>query len=211
MHILIGTKNAYKVREMTYFLDGIPCLIIHPYSDLGCTVKVEEDQDSLMGNAKKKAREISKATNYYVLASDGGVDIPGLGDKWDILKNQRTVGENSTDIEKVNKLLQLMDGLQGEDRKAEYHLALALALNGKIVFTTEGVTDRGYIVDTFPKGDIPLYQWMGHIWYYPELKKTYTTLNDFESSQVRRVADKIKGEIQKAVMKIRSHDLGARK
>ena len=202
MDILIGTKNAYKAAEMTYFLSGIPNIIIHPYSDLGCTVKVEEDQDSLMGNAKKKAQEISRATDYYVLTSDGGVDIPGLGNKWDILRNQRTVGEDKTDIEKANKLLALMTGLQGEDRRVEYHLALALALKGKIVFSTESITDKGYIVKDFPKGKIPLYLWMGHIWYYPKFKKTYNTLNEFELSEVRKVADTIKRDLQNAVIKI---------
>ena len=55
--------------------------------DSDINIEVEEDGLSLSENAQQKAVEISKYTNMYVLASDGGVDIPSLGDKWDILRN----------------------------------------------------------------------------------------------------------------------------
>lgn len=134
MDILIGTRNAYKKGEMIWFLGKNLKLNIHSLDELSINVKVEENESSLIKNAKKKAKEFSKLTDYYVLASDGGINIPGLGNKWDILKNQRTVGENNSDLVKAKFLLNLMKDLKGEERKVIYHLALALAKNGKVIW-----------------------------------------------------------------------------
>jgi len=68
--------------------------------------------------------------DWYVLASDGGVDIPGLGKKWDILRNQRIVGENNTDLKKAEKLLDLMKDLKGE-KKSRLSFSAGFSQKGK--------------------------------------------------------------------------------
>lgn len=88
MDILIGTKNPYKSAEMVSFFKGLKNIKIHYLDELKENIKVNEDQNSLKGNAIKKATEISNHTDYFVLTSDGGVNIPGLENKWDLLKNQ---------------------------------------------------------------------------------------------------------------------------
>ena len=203
MEILIGTKNPYKAGVMKYMLSDIDNLKIYLLKDSDINIEVEEDGLSLSENAQKKAVEISKYTDMYVLASDGGVDIPSLGDKWDILRNQRIVGHDNDDLIKVSKVLDLMRGINGEDRKVEYHLALALALRGKIVATLEDVTDRGYIVETMPEGNIPLGMWMGYIWYYPKFGKTFTQLSDTELKEVNIQGDILKENLKKLIQNIR--------
>ena len=163
MNLLIGTRNQYKATEMVSFLEGLKNIKIHYLDEIVEKIIVEENQDTLEANARKKALEISKYTDWYVLSSDGGVDIPGLGNKWDIMKNQRTVGETKTDKEKVDFLISLMSGLKGEDRKCTYRLALALAKNGNPLWTFEDVTDVGYIIEKQQNTDIPPYRWMGHV------------------------------------------------
>ncbi len=202
MNILIGTKNAYKATEMAQFLTNIPNLKILYLKNFNFKINVKEDQLTLKENAKKKAKAISKLGNWHVLTSDGGVNIPGLGKRWDILRNQRTVGENKTDLEKANKLLSLMKGLEGEKRRAHYYLALALAQNGKVYWSTQGITDRGYIAKKLPSKKIPPYRWMGHIWYYPQFKKTFNHLNDSEKEKIREVGQKIKNELRERIEKI---------
>jgi XTP/dITP diphosphohydrolase len=200
MKVLIGTKNPYKAGVMEYILKDLPNIQIYFLKDTDIDVDVEEDGDTLIDNARKKAVEISKHTDMYVLTSDGGVDIPGLKDKWDILRNQRIVGHDNSDDVKVRKVLDLMTGLKGEARKAEYHLALSLAKNGEIIETFEDITDRGYIVENLPKGDIPYGMWMGHIWYYPKFNKTLTQLDNREVAKVNELLDGLKKEI-KTVLK----------
>jgi len=202
MDILIGTKNQYKVTEMARFLDGLPGINVHFWKELSLEVKVEEDQLTLLKNAEKKAVEISKLTDWYVLASDGGVDIPGLGKKWDILRNQRIVGEDKTDIEKAEKLLSLMKGLKGEKRKTIYQLALALAKNGNLVWSAERIIDRGYIAEQFPDRAIPEYRWMGHLWYYPQFQKVFNKLSREEKETVRKQAIGLKKDLRTVIEEI---------
>lgn len=202
MDILIGTKNPYKVEEMISLLNGIKNIKIHYLDEIKNKPIIEEDQASLKGNAEKKAIEISKHTNYFVLASDGGVDIPGLGKKWDIMKNQRTVGENKTDQEKVTVLINLMMGLKGENRKCIYHLGLALAKQGKLIWSFEDIYDSGYIIEKPSESEIPMGRWMGFVWFYPQFQKVYTDLNQQELIKIRKNGIKIKEYLRKAIKKV---------
>lgn len=196
MNILIGTKNPYKVSVMEYMLDGIGDVKVHLLKDFDINVEVEEDGISLVENAQKKALEISKHTNMYVLTSDGGVDIPSLGDRWDLLRNQRIVGHDNDDLTKAMKVLDLMKDIKGDGRKVEYHLALALAKEGKILGTLEEITDRGYIVEVLPEGNISSGMWMGHIWYYPKFGKTLTQLENGELDEVNSQGDVLKSRLR---------------
>jgi len=202
MDVLIGTKNQYKVTEMVHLLGNLPGVNIHFWKELDLEIKVEENQPTLIKNAEKKAIEISRLTDWYVLASDGGVDIPGLGKKWDILRNQRIVGEDKTDIEKAEKLLSLMKGLKGEKRKAIYRLALALAKNGNLIWSIEQISDRGYITEQLPDRAIPEYRWMGHLWYYPQFQKVFNKLSEEEKETVRKQAKELKRNLRIAVKEI---------
>lgn len=202
MDILIGTKNRYKATEIISLLGKLSGVKAHIWEELGLEIKVEENQPTLKKNAEKKAFEISKLTDWYVLASDGGVDIPGLGKKWDILRNQRIVGEDKTDLEKAEKLLSLMKNLKGERRKASYCLALALAKKGKLIWSTEQITDKGFIAEKLSDRKIPPYRWMGHLWYYPQYKKVFNQLSEKEKREVRKQGAELKISLRKTIKKI---------
>ncbi len=177
MKILIGTKNAYKVGEMEYLISDIKGVEVMFLKDVDLDIHVEEDQPSLLGNAQKKAREISIHFEDYVLCSDGGMDIPGLGKKWDVLRNQRIVGEHKTDLEKANTLLNLMNGLKGSERKAEYRFALAIGLKGEVLWSEEEVTEKGFIAEKLLDENIPEFKWMGQVLYFPEYERIHNNLS----------------------------------
>lgn len=202
MDILIGTRNQYKLTEMVNFLKGLDEIKIHYLDEINDQIKVEEDQDSLEGNANKKAMEISKHTDYFVLTSDGGVDIPGLGNKWDILRNQRIVGENNSDQEKVEVLINLMKGLKGEKRKCTYYLALSLAKNGKLIWCFKDIYDTGYIIKKPDNSAIPTHRWMGHVWYYPQYQRVFNQLNEIEINKVRQQGNNIKENLHQCLKKL---------
>lgn len=202
MDILIGTKNAYKAAEMASFMKNIPGVRIRLWEELGLEIKVEENQPTLRQNAEKKAIEISGFTEWYVLASDGGVDIPGLENKWNVLRNQRIVGEDKTDLEKAEILLGLMKDLVGKKREASYSLALALAKNRKLIWSAEQITDRGLISNKLFNKEIPSYRWMGHLWYYPQYQKVFNELNEDEKEEIRRQGVEIKKDLKKTIKAI---------
>ncbi len=202
MNILIGTRNPYKAGEMEYMLKDIPNVEMYFLKDTDINLDIEEDGKTLIENAEKKAIEISKYTDMYVLTSDGGVDIPGLGDKWDILKNQRIVGHDKTDLEKANELLSLMVNLKGEQRRVEYHLAIAFAFEGKILWSGEDITDRGYITEKLVDENIPSGFWMGHVWYYPQFNNVSTRITKEEQIINRSLEENIKKRLQKYITSI---------
>lgn len=201
MDLLIGTKNHFKIEEMMWYLKGIPGTVIHQMEEINQLIQVEENGKSLLENAQKKAREISKHTNWYVFASDAGVDIPGLGNKWDILRNQRIIGEEKNDSEKVAALIQLMKDLKGEERKCEWHIALALAKSGEVFWSTEKVCGSGYILENSPDGYIPPSTWVGHVWYYPDLGKTHNQLTEEEKNR-KDLQLPMKEDLQRTIRKI---------
>jgi len=197
MDILIGTKNAYKVGEMIFLLEGLENTKIHFLKDQDFDIEVKEDGKSLKENAEKKAIEISKKTNFLTLASDAGVDIPALGEKWNFLKSQRMVGQEKSDLEKVKTLLKMMEGLEGEERKIENYLALALAKNGKLLWVDEDITEKGYVSETLIDENIPENRWLGHIWFYCEFDKVFNKLNDVELKKIREQSKNLKKSLQK--------------
>ena len=202
MDILIGTKNRAKAAEMKYLLSGLAGVKIRDFGELEQSIKIEEDQSTLKANAEKKAIEISKLTDWYVLASDGGVAIPSLGKKWDILRNQRIVGEKKTDLEKAEKFLRLMKDLKGDKRKARFETGLALAKNGKLLWSTQDVASQAYILERLPDKNIPLHGWMSHLWFYPEFEKTDNQLNIQEKNEIRKQMDRLKQGLEKFLKKI---------
>ncbi len=202
MDILIGTKNDYKADEMLYYLDGVEGINIHFLKDQSIDVDVLEDENTLEENAQKKAIEISKKTDFFVLASDGGVDIPALGEDWDFLKNQRIIGEKRNDVQKAEKLLKMMKGLKGEERKVVFHHALALAKTGKVLWSDQKITETGYIADELPDKNIPKSKWLSHIWYYPEFGKVFNKLDEFELEKVREQSKLLKKGLHKKVAEL---------
>ncbi|MBU2214251.1 hypothetical protein KJ996_06495, partial [Patescibacteria group bacterium] len=96
----------------------------------------------------------------------------------------------------------LMKDLKGEERKVIYHLALALAKNGKVIWSKEEITDKGFIAKDLIDNNIPKYRWMGHIWYYPKHKKVFNQLNKNELADVRKEGKKLQISLQKQLEKI---------
>lgn len=202
MNILIATKNAYKIDEMVYLLEGIEDLKIHLLENQNINIQVKEEGKTLKENAQRKAREISKETDFFTFASDGGVDIPALGRDWNFLKNQRTLGEESSDLEKAKRLLKMMEGINGEKRKVEFHLALAIAKNGKIIWSDEQITEKGYIAKELPDENIPKGKWLSNIWYYPEFGKVFNKLTPYELKVVRKQSNKLKSNLQRIISEL---------
>lgn len=185
MELLIGTANSFKIKESHWFLEGLPQLSIHPLSEISDIPEIEEDGETLVENSNKKASILSTLTPHIVLTSDAGVAIPGLGKNWDYRRPKRNVGENSTAEERMNKLLSMMSGLSGEQRRVEYTMALSLAQNGQILWSKEFFGYSGYIVDEIKYVPDKNDRWMGSLWYLPEFKRVEVKLNPEQLEKLR--------------------------
>ncbi|HEY2495410.1 MAG TPA: XTP/dITP diphosphatase [Paenibacillus sp.] len=112
--IIVATKNKGKVREFE-----------HAFAPLGLKVKsmfdyielpdVIEDGHTFVQNALKKATTVGDALGLPVLADDSGLCVDALEGRPGVY-SARYAGENATDQENNDKLLQELGELkQGED------------------------------------------------------------------------------------------------
>ena len=59
--IIVATNNQGKLKEIKEILNNYELLSL---KEVGCNIEIEEDTDTFEGNSLKKAKEISKITNF---------------------------------------------------------------------------------------------------------------------------------------------------
>nr|MDQ3371067.1 non-canonical purine NTP pyrophosphatase [Myxococcota bacterium] len=79
--LVFATRNHGKLVELRQLLPGVDVLdIAEAARRIGREIpEVEEDAATFVGNASKKAREVSRATGLPALADDSGLEVDALG------------------------------------------------------------------------------------------------------------------------------------
>ncbi|MFH1970778.1 MAG: hypothetical protein ABIJ05_00115, partial [Patescibacteria group bacterium] len=77
----------------------------------------------------------------------------------------------------------------------------ALATKGKVIWSKEEITDKGYIAENLFNEDIPKYLWMGHVWYYPKHKKVFNQLDKKELEDIRKEGKELQESLVKQLEK----------
>ena len=102
--MIFASNNNGKLKEVRSILSDYE---IYSLKDKNILIDVEEDQDTFLGNAKKKAKEIYDLTQEVTIADDSGLCINVL-DGFPGVMTHRFLGDNATDIERneylINKL-----------------------------------------------------------------------------------------------------------
>jgi XTP/dITP diphosphohydrolase len=147
--LVFATRNKGKLVELRELLAGIEVISI---DEVGKDVpEVIEDADTFVGNAAKKAREVSAATGLPALADDSGLEVDALGGAPGVF-SARYAGEPHSDSANNAKLLSALSGVA--DRRARFRAVLALADTagplGADIITADG-TCEGTIL-TAPRG-----------------------------------------------------------
>lgn len=145
MDLLLATRNAYKTREFRELLGRDINLI-----DLSILPQIsmpEETGKTFSENAILKATGISKLVAGLVVADDSGLEVDALNGAPGIY-SARYAGENANDSANIDKLLRHLKNVA--NRSARFRCVIALAQNGQVLGTFEGVVD-GTIVD-LPRG-----------------------------------------------------------
>lgn len=185
--ILLATGNSFKQRKFREIFDGMPVNLILP-DQTSHRLAVEETGATFRENAELKAQTWSRVVDGFAVSTDGGMDIPVLGPRWDPVRTGRFGGEGLTPEERALKLLELMKPYRGEDRKLLWFEAAAVARRGEILASWEFGGDEGYLMETFQRIDHPKNLWgdwwVGSLWHYPRFGKTYAELTDEELAAV---------------------------
>lgn len=160
MDLLLATRNAHKTREFRELLDNnfnVTDLSAFPHiavpEETGRTfeenaiLKAVAVSQQLPGTSRCDVRTAQRAVPTLVLADDSGLEVDALGGAPGIF-SARYAGANASDKENIGKLLGEL--AHRRDRTARFRCVLALARDGKLLRTFEGVVE-GAIVD-LPRG-----------------------------------------------------------
>jgi XTP/dITP diphosphohydrolase len=139
--LLLATRNAGKVDEIRALLSHLP-VELTAADDLDAPLDVEEDADTLRGNARKKAAAYHKATGLPSLADDTGLEIDALDGRPGV-HTARFAGPDATPADNKRRTLEVMDGV--EDRGARFRTVAAFVDGSGEVHVFEGVC-RGTIL-----------------------------------------------------------------
>ncbi|MCE9572804.1 MAG: RdgB/HAM1 family non-canonical purine NTP pyrophosphatase [Deltaproteobacteria bacterium] len=153
--LVFATRNRGKLVELRALLPGIEVLAIdEAEARIGRAIpEVIEDADTFHGNAAKKAREVSAATQLPALADDSGLEVDALGGAPGVY-SARYAGDGGDAANNAKLLAALTDVPIGR-RTARFRSALAVAdvagPLGETLLTSEGSCE-GVILET-ARGD----------------------------------------------------------
>jgi XTP/dITP diphosphohydrolase len=142
MRIVIASSNKGKIKEIKEILKDYE---IVPYTDLVGAIDIEENGKTFKENAIIKAKAIQNLLpNEIILSDDSGISVPVLGGIPGIY-SARFAGEDATDKDNLNKLINELKKRNIKKTPAFYTAAIAIATPYG-VFTTHGFM-RGDVID----------------------------------------------------------------
>jgi XTP/dITP diphosphohydrolase len=204
--IVIATRNKGKKSEISDLLKGFP-IDIKGLDDFGPIPHIEEDGDTFDENAYKKASFTARMLGFPALADDSGLLAEALEGAPGVL-SARYAGENATDEQRYQKLLQEMEGKT--NRKAAFECVISIAVPTGPALTYEARCE-GLIAEQ-PSGS----NGFGYdpVFYYPPLNKTFGELTIEEKSHVShrgKALRELRDEFDKVIIWIKQHMPGYEK
>jgi XTP/dITP diphosphohydrolase len=119
MQLMLGSRNAHKLRELSELLQP------HELVPLPDTIELPpETATTFSQNAIEKARASAGATGTAALGEDSGITVAALAGAPGV-RSARYAGEQATDEQNLEKLLRETETVT--DRSAAYVCALAFA------------------------------------------------------------------------------------
>jgi XTP/dITP diphosphohydrolase len=134
LRLVLASANPDKVKEIAAVLSGALDVELLPRPPE--VPDVVEDGDTLLDNARLKARALVSATGQAAVADDTGLEVDALGGAPGVY-SARYAGEDATYADNVAKLLAELGGLPGSGgaRSARFRtVALAAFPDGTEVW-----------------------------------------------------------------------------
>ncbi|MBW1252334.1 XTP/dITP diphosphohydrolase [Pantoea allii] len=177
--VVLATGNPGKVRELADLLAAFGLDIV-AQTELGVE-SAEETGLTFIENAILKARHAAQLTGLPALADDSGLAVNALGGAPGIY-SARYAGEEASDQQNLEKLLQALENTPDGQRQAQFHCVLVYlrhasdptplvfhgSWDGEITRTAAGNGGFGY----------------DPVFYVPALGKTAAELTKAEKGNV---------------------------
>ena len=145
MRLVMASGNAHKAAEIREILSAH--MIEQRPSWVG---EVDENAETLAGNARLQARAICEATGTAAVADDTGLEVDALGGLPGV-RSARFAGDSATDEENLRKLLKSLEAVPSDERGARFRTVAIVAFPDGKELVTEGVAN-GMIAEV-PRGN----------------------------------------------------------
>lgn len=176
--IVLATNNKHKIKEIKDILSDLPVKIL-TLQDISGFPKVKETGKTLEENAILKAKVIYKFTNLPSVADDSGLEVDALDGAPGVLSS-RFAGEHCSFQDNNKKLLQIMENIPWEKRRAKFVCVVALAKDINHIATVRAEV-KG-IIASEEKGK----NGFGYdpLFFIPRLGKTFAQLSSEEKNKI---------------------------
>ena len=124
--LIFATGNEGKMKEIREILGDLDYEILS-MKEAGVDVDIVEDGTTFEENAIIKAKTVMEATGSIVLADDSGLEIDYL-DKAPGIYSARFAGEDTSYDIKNRILLDRLEGVPDEERRARFVCAVAAVI-----------------------------------------------------------------------------------
>ena len=139
MKLTFATGNSGKLREASEILgEGFDLVSL---ADVGITEDIPETGDTLTANSIQKAEYLYERLGCDCFADDTGLEVDALGGAPGVY-TARYAGEDKDFNKNMDKVLEELQGLEGEARRARFKSVVTLIINGQThIFegTLEGI------------------------------------------------------------------------
>lgn len=125
--IVLASGNAGKIREIAKLFSDLNSNVV-AQKELGIE-SPEETGQTFIENALLKARHAADKSGFPAVADDSGIAVDALGGRPGVW-SARYAGDNATDEQNLQLLLEEMTNVADDDRGAGFHCAAVLAFPG---------------------------------------------------------------------------------
>jgi XTP/dITP diphosphohydrolase len=149
--LVVASANKDKAAEIQAILASVPGLVLIPRPD--DVADVEETGETLVENARLKARALCEATGLAAVADDTGLEVEAL-DGAPGVYSARFAGEGATYADNVAKMLaelQRVGAVGGVGRKARFASVAFVAYPDGTELWVEGAIEG--VITEEPRGD----------------------------------------------------------
>ena len=140
LRLVLASANPDKAKEITAVLSSsLPVTLLARPAD---AADVVEDGETLLDNARLKARALVAATGTAAVADDTGLEVDALGGAPGVY-SARYAGEDATYADNVAKLLRELAGLgdRGGARRARFRTVALVAFADGAEVWAEGTVE----------------------------------------------------------------------
>ena len=189
MRLIIASKNVHKIREFRAMFKLFPKWDLLSLIDFPSYIPQEEVGISFIENSTAKAIHAAAQLNAWVIADDSGLVVPALNGEPGVF-SRRYAGDNATDKQNRQKLLNSMQHLQDPLRHAYFECVISLASPEGLKKTTTGQVE-GVILEK-EKGSLGF--GYDSIFLKHEYGKTFAQLEEATKNKIshrRKALDKL--------------------